>query len=489
MKHLLHLGADVDHYDDVGFGALHHAVLSGFEDVVRVLLEAGADINARNLHFGTPLCLASLKGRENVMNLLLEYRANIHLSGGECGTPLHCAVYANKMPSIAQILIDHGAKIEDTRNINRGFIAEFMGATASTDDPNIDTEHYPTVRCRPLALAALESREDLVQLFLTANAMVNDRGDEGSTALEFATDTGDLNCVRRLTDAGGSLPSGEQVADDPMGSATNAALQSDNVGLLANQGSRLDHTDTQDPKAETAGHSRLISALAGRDASKLLHNGSPEVQSLVPGQSSSKGLDSSDTRERAIINILAGSLPVSFSDKVRSLSGSTHRTCLVRGHASGMVGIYPFQISALEGRTVLHSCRSGSVKLRRGDIFPGYLNSYEIRQLVAILRSEIGSGEAIVQCCEIMAARDVVWARTDETTVKRIVRFWLKVLNKYDYARVKRNQKWVDIWLARLAENRLPTVEDAEERLKIWAKVFKLSLEDMEGSGWIFRMT
>lgn len=49
IKRLLKLGADTDYADESsGYTALHHAVLSGFEDVVEGLLEAGADVNAQS---------------------------------------------------------------------------------------------------------------------------------------------------------------------------------------------------------------------------------------------------------------------------------------------------------------------------------------------------------------------------------------------------------------------------------------------------------
>ena len=65
--YLLHLGADLDYFDDDGFTALHHAVLSGFEDVVDILLNAGADVNAATWDYGTPLHLAAMKARSNVI--------------------------------------------------------------------------------------------------------------------------------------------------------------------------------------------------------------------------------------------------------------------------------------------------------------------------------------------------------------------------------------------------------------------------------------
>ena len=64
VRYFLHsIGVDVDYSDDQGFSAIHHAVLTGLTDVVEMLIEAGADVNAESLDYGTPLHLAALKDR------------------------------------------------------------------------------------------------------------------------------------------------------------------------------------------------------------------------------------------------------------------------------------------------------------------------------------------------------------------------------------------------------------------------------------------
>lgn len=60
MQHLFRLGVDIDFSDDDGFTALHHAVLSGFEDCVQELINWGSDVNAMSQH-GSPLNLAARK--------------------------------------------------------------------------------------------------------------------------------------------------------------------------------------------------------------------------------------------------------------------------------------------------------------------------------------------------------------------------------------------------------------------------------------------
>lgn len=110
VKHLLHLGAEIDHADEHGLTALHHAALSGFHDTVCALLEAGADVNAESLECGAPLHLAALKGRSHVVRILLDARADVSRQGRMAGTPLHCACYAGEL-GIVDDLSQAGANV------------------------------------------------------------------------------------------------------------------------------------------------------------------------------------------------------------------------------------------------------------------------------------------------------------------------------------------------------------------------------------------
>lgn len=75
MQHLFRLGVDIDFSDDNEFMALHHAVLSGFEDCVQELIDRGSDINAMTQH-GVSLNLAAQKERGRVISILVDARAD-----------------------------------------------------------------------------------------------------------------------------------------------------------------------------------------------------------------------------------------------------------------------------------------------------------------------------------------------------------------------------------------------------------------------------
>src|SRR5437667_8668466 len=69
-KLLLKKGANVNHQYEGGFTPLMHAAFAGNVELVNLLLEKGADPNARNGEGKTPLTFAREKGHDSVVELL-----------------------------------------------------------------------------------------------------------------------------------------------------------------------------------------------------------------------------------------------------------------------------------------------------------------------------------------------------------------------------------------------------------------------------------
>ena len=75
LRYLFGLGVDLNAYSPMGFHphatAVHHAVDSGSLEAVKVLAEAGADLDARDrVHQGTPLDWANYLGRTEIASYL-----------------------------------------------------------------------------------------------------------------------------------------------------------------------------------------------------------------------------------------------------------------------------------------------------------------------------------------------------------------------------------------------------------------------------------
>ena len=79
MKLLLEYGADKEAKDKDGWTPLIFASANGKTEVVKLLLEYGADKDAKDNTGDNPLRLASWKGRTEVVKILLEYGANINV--------------------------------------------------------------------------------------------------------------------------------------------------------------------------------------------------------------------------------------------------------------------------------------------------------------------------------------------------------------------------------------------------------------------------
>jgi ankyrin repeat protein len=70
VRELLESGADVHARQDLGFTALHGAAFDGSEEMIRLLLDHGADPDAKNAAGKTPADLARDQGREKAVEVL-----------------------------------------------------------------------------------------------------------------------------------------------------------------------------------------------------------------------------------------------------------------------------------------------------------------------------------------------------------------------------------------------------------------------------------
>jgi serine/threonine-protein phosphatase 6 regulatory ankyrin repeat subunit B len=169
------MSADIDHRDEQDLTALHHAVLSGFEDVVELLLNRGADVNAPSTTAGLPLCMAVLKDRSHIVRLLLDkFRAAVNLADPELGTPLHCAGFTGNC-DIAEFLIQHGAEPEQANRVALPKLLPYQDAVSSGKLAARDpwSGDYSWANITPLMIAVAANNLGIAKLLL---GLDNDKG-------------------------------------------------------------------------------------------------------------------------------------------------------------------------------------------------------------------------------------------------------------------------------------------------------------------------
>lgn len=106
----------IDDLDNDGFSDLHRAASGGQADRVRLLLDAGADVNVRQGTFkGTPLQYAASEGHAEVVKLLLKTDAAVDATDSVGRTPLMWAAQAGHM-DVVRALLDSRANALATTN-------------------------------------------------------------------------------------------------------------------------------------------------------------------------------------------------------------------------------------------------------------------------------------------------------------------------------------------------------------------------------------
>ncbi len=138
---------------------LHGVAYSGHKEVVMLLLQKGADINAKNPHGDTPLHHAVSEGHKEVVKLLLQKGADVTAKNCNGYTPLHFAAHSG-YTDIVEMFIEQGADITVKNDIHF----------------NNTALHY----------AARDGHKKTVELLLAKGADVNALNEYGSNPLRGA---------------------------------------------------------------------------------------------------------------------------------------------------------------------------------------------------------------------------------------------------------------------------------------------------------------
>ena len=173
MKLLVDMaGMDIEGKGQWNRTALHHAASENYPIIVKYLLSKKADLEAKGGHFErTPLGMAAHFGRTEIVNILCEAGARINAPDADGETPLHLAATTGKTETGRELIDKWHANIDA-----------------------VDNENWS-----PLMTAAAENHPSFIQMLLECGARINIvTSSEGHSALHIAAEFNRRNVIETI---------------------------------------------------------------------------------------------------------------------------------------------------------------------------------------------------------------------------------------------------------------------------------------------------
>ena len=171
MKLLIENGANINYTDENGFNPLNIAIESGDMELTKFLITNGANVNSLMQDGVSLIGYAIAQNNMDLLQMLIENGANVNYTNGDswANTPLQTA---------SRLGLDNVVRILLTRNVDINAV-DINGNTA-------------------LHTAALNSQLSVVKLLLEKNPNLDIQNKVGNTALHLAVISGNIDIVGEL---------------------------------------------------------------------------------------------------------------------------------------------------------------------------------------------------------------------------------------------------------------------------------------------------
>ena len=213
---LLQYGANVALTDKSGRTALHFAAGSSDNscEILRCLIENGADIDKGRNDNQTPLMIAAQKGHVSVATFLIEHGANVDLQDENGNTALHHTLYGSDVScEILSCLTGSGADVNGVNKVKhtplmiaakRGHLnALTLLIKHGAHDVDLqDSDGYTALH---YAVYSSDVSCEILSCLIGIGADVNARTNNGVTPLMIAAEEGHINGVTSLVKCGANV--------------------------------------------------------------------------------------------------------------------------------------------------------------------------------------------------------------------------------------------------------------------------------------------
>lgn len=261
---------------------------------VKQSLADGADANTKDMHGNSVLILACITkntlNSRTIKKLLIEAGADVNAKDQIYGMPVLTWVFVSRDYENINLLLQYNVDINGTNKDGSNLLALAMVFTSEEFKESseilellvtkgLDLNPISTSGETILTHAAKEDKIDLVAFLLTHHVSVNLKDKEGQTALMYACDNDNISMVKLLLENNADVNLKDKNGWVPGSTALMRAVDKDNVDivkLLINKGSDINAKNkggsTALHNAASNGHIDMIKLLLANGANPKMKN-------------------------------------------------------------------------------------------------------------------------------------------------------------------------------------------------------------------------
>ena len=225
VKRLFEKGVDINQLDDDGWTPLIMASRYGSQEVVKFLLDVGADFNFQNEDGNnTALMFASIFGYVDIVRMLVNIGVDINAQNINGNTAIDNAV-DRENEEIVEMLIGAGANVNLFQYLKRSNLFKFLLDLGA--DPNEiieEDDFYDLVEVSIIIIATYHKKEEIVKMLIDAGVDVDFRGNSKYTALMVASMREEEEIVEMLIDAGADVNIKNENSDTALSLTSNEEI-------------------------------------------------------------------------------------------------------------------------------------------------------------------------------------------------------------------------------------------------------------------------
>ncbi|MDJ0974969.1 MAG: ankyrin repeat domain-containing protein [Planctomycetota bacterium] len=277
VRLLVEAGSELDRRNGQGLRPLHVAIEKKNRALIDLLLDGKPNLEGVDRYGRTPLALAADKGDLELVRLFLDRGAMVNARLSDGRRPLHLSIY-HRHAKVTALLLERGARHDLLTAAAVGDL-ETIGKLVDRGDPVDLRMHWSGTT--PIMWAARRGQTAAVKRLLERGASRDVVSNHGLMAMHYAAQGGETACARVLLDAGALIDPSDRDGTTPLHEAAKAGHAA-MIAFLVEQGASVNARHQSESftalyEAAFNGHTAAVRALVVAKADVTLKTASGQT--------------------------------------------------------------------------------------------------------------------------------------------------------------------------------------------------------------------